>query len=321
MQDGWSPLRPSRSEHYINGIGSGLSSAIRIHPLVESANAYHITSPYSVGSNQDLTPSIAPPAYESIYGSRERKPPAYNQVPNLRPSFSSWMVSSELQKPRMIQPTWAKESRPLELDPSSPAGYFQAMERENLRERSRNRDMAVKIHQSTPITVTSRVSLNSAKSNQSRNGYSEFNPSASSSSITPRNAQRQASFIAAVGRHPLREAVTNGNLRSNETRSAPASSRQKSSSSESTTNTSSNSGGVDVSPEWPISDRTYNRNSYLQEQNGNGNPPAMDFFFYEDYDLQDSPKPPYKRPSSPYRQAEFKKFNNFDFLNSGEKCV
>ncbi|CAD6196382.1 unnamed protein product [Caenorhabditis auriculariae] len=187
MQNGgW--LRASRSEHHLPTVD--LQNA-RISSLLEEMRPKKLDDVLRVNvEDSTLRCPPAPPKYDDLYNDvsssnvnlARRAPPDYSQLSSLRPSVSTWIVTSS--DPRPQQPSWARYPKPLAVGdsrgPLSPAGYFRELELKNL-------------------SLSNRRSEN--KNNEEPPPMS---PRVFSAGMS-RNTPRQASFIAAIARHPLRE--------------------------------------------------------------------------------------------------------------------
>ncbi|CAI2349747.1 unnamed protein product [Caenorhabditis sp. 36 PRJEB53466] len=111
-----------------------------------------------------------------------REPPEYGKVNR---SVSSWQMTNSEQRPS--QAGWLKNSRPLARGALSPAAYFLELEHRN--------------GASSPIV--GGLSVVAVSTTATAKGKEE--PSGAENQQLTRNTPRQASFMAAVQRYPLKE--------------------------------------------------------------------------------------------------------------------
>ncbi|CAB3403614.1 unnamed protein product [Caenorhabditis bovis] len=140
-----------------------------------------------------------------------KEPPEYSR---LRP-LSTWQLT--VSESRAPQAGWLKNPRPLARGALSPASYFKELENKNGSIASGLAVAAAKIttnlSQSTEIENLNGSSSDSTLDSASENIPETANRAVGTDMTLNRSTPRQASFMAAIQRHPLKESTsvdTNG---------------------------------------------------------------------------------------------------------------
>ncbi|EGT52086.1 CBN-PAC-1 protein [Caenorhabditis brenneri] len=141
-----------------------------------------------------------------------REPPEYGKVGR---SVSTWQVTNSEHRPT-LQAGWLKSSRPLPRGALSPAAYFRELENRHGSSGASSpivgglSVVAVPIQQRVVVPVASVEEANVQVPSDLENNHDETGVLEKQGSITglSRNTPRQASFMAAMQRHPLKESTS-----------------------------------------------------------------------------------------------------------------
>lgn len=139
-----------------------------------------------------------------------REPPEYGKVGR---SVSSWQVTNSDHRPT-TQAGWMKSSRPLSRGALSPAAYFRELENRHGSGASSPivgnlAIVAAPITQRVlPSGGTNVIDKRNAEIPSNMENHEVSDKSAQLTNILSRNTPRQASFMAAMQRHPLKESTS-----------------------------------------------------------------------------------------------------------------